>query len=324
MQHNRIIGDAKGAMMAVAGGVPARSATDKSQVPLQPPQPQQPLKCPRCDSSNTKFCYYNNYSLSQPRHFCKACKRYWTRGGTLRNVPVGGGCRKNKRVRRTSAASSPSSPSSGPGAAADAPLLPNPILRAGGAGSGPLISPYLYNVQAGNHVNLNPYNLYDLHPQGSSALGVLGLHQGSLMGDVIGATSSVNSLLSSYSLLGSSPPLASLAASNSSLHQQRFLSQGLKEASDDGDNRSHFPSFGSFEGLQMAGRGTDSEIETKGLMKVEWNINGTSTAGNINDDQMVQIGEASPGIYWNNASAVGANWSDFGSNNMGSSVTSLI
>ncbi|KAG8099870.1 hypothetical protein GUJ93_ZPchr0013g37741 [Zizania palustris] len=57
------------------------------------------LRCPRCDSANTKFCYYNNYSLSQPRHFCKACKRYWTRGGTLRNVPVGGGCRKNKRSR---------------------------------------------------------------------------------------------------------------------------------------------------------------------------------------------------------------------------------
>ncbi|XP_072986083.1 uncharacterized protein [Typha latifolia] len=56
--------------------------------------------CPRCHSSNTKFCYYNNYSLSQPRHFCKACKRYWTRGGTLRNVPVGGGCRKNKRASK--------------------------------------------------------------------------------------------------------------------------------------------------------------------------------------------------------------------------------
>ncbi|KAF2297736.1 hypothetical protein GH714_002492 [Hevea brasiliensis] len=67
-------------------------------------QPQQALKCPRCDSSNTKFCYYNNYSLSQPRHFCKACKRYWTRGGTLRNVPVGGGCRKNKRVKRPTTA----------------------------------------------------------------------------------------------------------------------------------------------------------------------------------------------------------------------------
>ncbi|KAK2382890.1 dof zinc finger protein DOF1.4 [Trifolium repens] len=69
-------------------------------------QQQQALRCPRCDSSNTKFCYYNNYSLSQPRHFCKACKRYWTRGGTLRNVPVGGGCRKNKRVKRPNHSSS--------------------------------------------------------------------------------------------------------------------------------------------------------------------------------------------------------------------------
>ncbi|XP_076937021.1 dof zinc finger protein DOF4.1-like [Bidens hawaiensis] len=64
-------------------------------------QNQTVLKCPRCGSLNTKFCYYNNYNLSQPRHYCKACKRYWTRGGTLRNVPVGGGCRKNKRTFTT-------------------------------------------------------------------------------------------------------------------------------------------------------------------------------------------------------------------------------
>ncbi|XP_057795531.1 dof zinc finger protein DOF1.2-like [Salvia miltiorrhiza] len=55
--------------------------------------------CPRCASANTKFCYYNNYSLSQPRYFCKACRRYWTKGGSLRNVPVGGGCRKSRRAR---------------------------------------------------------------------------------------------------------------------------------------------------------------------------------------------------------------------------------
>ncbi|KAJ4975450.1 hypothetical protein NE237_000556 [Protea cynaroides] len=67
-------------------------------------QPQQPQKCPRCDSLNTKFCYYNNYSLSQPRYFCKTCRRYWTQGGTLRNVPVGGGCRKGKRSKRPSTA----------------------------------------------------------------------------------------------------------------------------------------------------------------------------------------------------------------------------
>ncbi|KAL0314427.1 UNVERIFIED_CONTAM: Dof zinc finger protein DOF3.5 [Sesamum angustifolium] len=57
--------------------------------------------CPRCASTNTKFCYYNNYSLSQPRYFCKGCRRYWTKGGSLRNVPVGGGCRKSRRARAT-------------------------------------------------------------------------------------------------------------------------------------------------------------------------------------------------------------------------------
>ncbi|KAJ7299849.1 hypothetical protein O6H91_Y136300 [Diphasiastrum complanatum] len=66
------------------------------------------LKCPRCDSSHTKFCYYNNYSLAQPRHFCRTCKRYWTKGGALRNVPVGGGCRKNKRTKQRSASQAPS------------------------------------------------------------------------------------------------------------------------------------------------------------------------------------------------------------------------
>ncbi|RWR93397.1 dof zinc finger protein DOF1.4 [Cinnamomum micranthum f. kanehirae] len=92
------------------------TATSNSKA-IEKPSPTQDLalRCPRCNSSNTKFCYYNNYSLSQPRHFCKACKRYWTRGGTLRNVQVGGGCRKNKRVKRPSAA--------------DPPLLPPPASR---------------------------------------------------------------------------------------------------------------------------------------------------------------------------------------------------
>ncbi|KAL6127264.1 hypothetical protein ACLB2K_075305 [Fragaria x ananassa] len=72
------------------------------------PQKDQALNCPRCNSTTTKFCYYNNYSLSQPRYFCKTCKRYWTDGGSLRNVPVGGGSRKNKR----SSSSSPSTSNS--------------------------------------------------------------------------------------------------------------------------------------------------------------------------------------------------------------------
>ncbi|KAK9062448.1 hypothetical protein SSX86_019634 [Deinandra increscens subsp. villosa] len=64
----------------------------KTTVEICPP-------CPRCGSSNTKFCYYNNYSLTQPRYFCKGCRRYWTKGGSLRNIPVGGGCRKTRRAK---------------------------------------------------------------------------------------------------------------------------------------------------------------------------------------------------------------------------------
>ncbi|PON37857.1 Zinc finger, Dof-type [Parasponia andersonii] len=98
-------------------------------------------KCPRCESLNTKFCYYNNYSLSQPRYFCKTCRRYWTQGGTLRNVPVGGGCRKGKRARTTTSAaaaatattsSSSTTSSSGGGAGENSRLLMPQAAGGGG------------------------------------------------------------------------------------------------------------------------------------------------------------------------------------------------
>ncbi|KAL7153788.1 hypothetical protein ABFS83_04G191900 [Erythranthe nasuta] len=92
----------------LAGGTKSAAQQQENKKPR--PADMDSLKCPRCDSTNTKFCYYNNYSLSQPRYFCKSCRRYWTKGGTLRNVPVGGGCRKNKRP--SSASSSCSSASS--------------------------------------------------------------------------------------------------------------------------------------------------------------------------------------------------------------------
>ncbi|KAL7197890.1 hypothetical protein ACSBR2_020419 [Camellia fascicularis] len=59
-------------------------------------KPDKVISCPRCNSFDTKFCYFNNYNVNQPRHFCKNCQRYWTAGGTMRNVPVGAGRRKNK------------------------------------------------------------------------------------------------------------------------------------------------------------------------------------------------------------------------------------
>lgn len=61
-------------------------------------KPDKILPCPRCNSFDTKFCYFNNYNVNQPRHFCKNCQRYWTAGGTMRNVPVGAGRRKNKHL----------------------------------------------------------------------------------------------------------------------------------------------------------------------------------------------------------------------------------
>ncbi|KAF2556510.1 hypothetical protein F2Q68_00014282 [Brassica cretica] len=57
-------------------------------------KPDKILPCPRCKSSDTKFCYYNNYNVTQPRHFCRSCQRYWTSGGSMRTVPVGSGQNK--------------------------------------------------------------------------------------------------------------------------------------------------------------------------------------------------------------------------------------
>ncbi|WJX83346.1 hypothetical protein P8452_66012 [Trifolium repens] len=61
-------------------------------------KPDKIVQCPRCKSWDTKFCYFNNYNVNQPRHFCKNCQRYWTAGGTMRNVPIGAGRRKNKHL----------------------------------------------------------------------------------------------------------------------------------------------------------------------------------------------------------------------------------
>uniref|UniRef100_A0A6N2KQZ4 Dof-type domain-containing protein n=1 Tax=Salix viminalis TaxID=40686 RepID=A0A6N2KQZ4_SALVM len=71
------------------------NGTDKERVFKKP---DKILPCPRCNSLDTKFCYFNNYNVNQPRHFCKNCQRYWTAGGTVRNVPIGAGRRKNKHL----------------------------------------------------------------------------------------------------------------------------------------------------------------------------------------------------------------------------------
>ena len=63
------------------------------------PRPTGIQPCPRCGSQETKFCYYNNYNIKQPRYYCRTCQRYWTAGGALRDVPVGAGRRKMKGTK---------------------------------------------------------------------------------------------------------------------------------------------------------------------------------------------------------------------------------
>ncbi|XP_074582254.1 uncharacterized protein LOC141838327 [Curcuma longa] len=97
-------------------------AEEEQQLKRQraPPPPQPRVPCARCGSGDTKFCYYNNYNTSQPRYYCRTCKRHWTHGGTLRNVPEGGSSsKKNHRKNRNL-----SPPSSSVAAAADALKLP--------------------------------------------------------------------------------------------------------------------------------------------------------------------------------------------------------
>jgi hypothetical protein len=221
--------------------------------PPPPPQQQQPppsppeqgLRCPRCDSPNTKFCYYNNYSLSQPRHFCKTCRRYWTKGGALRNVPVGGGCRKNKRSRSAASASAAVAAASSrlslnlpvEGIAADqqaattrlgflgggAPVVSSPIGSAsgadyhGGAAVGMMALPRLHHAPAVGH--------YVPFGEWPSALGGVDVTAGGTSGHEMsgGHTGAVNSSIATS--------IESLSFINQDLHwklqQQRLAAMFL-------------------------------------------------------------------------------------------------
>ncbi|XVF40467.1 hypothetical protein PTKIN_Ptkin01aG0115900 [Pterospermum kingtungense] len=329
--------------MASTGRLMEKASQEEQ--PQQQQQQQQALKCPRCDSSNTKFCYYNNYSLSQPRHFCKACKRYWTRGGTLRNVPVGGGCRKNKRVKRPASAIDGASPTSG---ANPNPPISQPQIDVSSS-STHHINPFFYGL-ANNSSDINlPFPRfnsrsvsgagtvtdYDLQPQ-LNALG-LGFSSGIVSSDHTGDTDyqngfntkptkqiqdvvTSNPLLSSYSnIFGSStssttatPTIASLLAST--LHQHKFMNGGGVRNI---QAPNHFQGLAPFQDLQMTGN-SDNGLTMKDVKaeeaqgRMEWNV--------PCQNQLEQIGLTDPAVYWN-ATNVGG-WYDPA--NIGSSVTSLI
>ncbi|XVF25776.1 hypothetical protein REPUB_Repub13aG0242700 [Reevesia pubescens] len=322
------------------------SQEQQQQQQSQQQQQQQALKCPRCDSSNTKFCYYNNYSLSQPRYFCKACKRYWTRGGTLRNVPVGGGCRKNKRVKRPASAIDGVSSASGSN---PNPPISQPQIDIVSSTSSHHINPLFYGL-ANNPSDINlPFPArfnsrvsgletvtgYDLQPQ-FNALGLgfsSGIHVSSdhsgdndyrngfntnLTKQIQDVVTS-NPLLSSYSsIFGSSssstttsPTIASLLAST--LHQHKFMNGGVKNT----QTPNYFQALAPFQDFQMTGNSenglTMKDVKVEDPQnRMEWNV--------PCQNQLEQIGLSDPAVYWNTTS-VGA-WHDPA--NIGSSVTSLI
>ncbi|XP_011027799.1 PREDICTED: dof zinc finger protein DOF1.4-like [Populus euphratica] len=308
------------------GKLMERPSEEVLSQPQQQQQQQQALKCPRCDSSNTKFCYYNNYSLSQPRHFCKACKRYWTRGGTLRNVPVGGGCRKNKRVRRPASAveganNSVSSANPNPQTPIDH-ISPtsnhfNPLfygLNSSNPSEMDLPFPGRFNSRVYSAVS----GYHDLQPQlNALALGFSsgimstndanGFNPTKQIQDVVTS----NSLLSSYSnLFGSSttstntttPAMASLFASN-------FNQQKSTRAPNQYQNLTV-----PFEDLQMSGN-SESGVGMKGV-KIEHDQN-RSNWNVPSQNQIDQVGFSDPSMYWNTTNSVGS-WHDPA--NMGSSV----
>ncbi|KAG8385533.1 hypothetical protein BUALT_Bualt03G0055100 [Buddleja alternifolia] len=314
-----------------------------------PPPHQPPLKCPRCDSSNTKFCYYNNYSLSQPRHFCKACKRYWTRGGTLRNVPVGGGCRKNKRVKR------PQQPSNGG----------DGISSAAAATTNPNVQSQIDLTPTSNHINnplfysqlpTNPHELnfpfssfrvsndhhnnggYDHHiqPPHMNGLG-LGFSSLGLMGSEVQNMNDqynkngfkqiqdhVNS--SSTTTNTSSVPLFSSARGNNSIFfgssnfgststMASLFASGIQHHKFQSPTH-NYPGVMPYEEMQM-GKQVKEEGENN---RLEWNPNPNPNP-NQNPNQIEQINGSDPSsLVWNTTN-LGA-W--FDPSNIGSSVPSLI
>ncbi|XP_057948613.1 dof zinc finger protein DOF1.4-like isoform X2 [Malania oleifera] len=320
---------------------------------MEKPAVQQPLNCPRCDSSNTKFCYYNNYSLSQPRHFCKACKRYWTRGGTLRNVPVGGGCRKSKRVKRPAAASSAldAPPSASTAAVCNLSNITQTQMDISAAASSTHVTnhqPLFYGLpsESINHSEMNllfhprfnsGYDQHDLQLQ-FSGLGSLEFPTG-LLGSsdqyrngfrnnsskqISDGVASNNSILSSYSIFGSNSSFTSSTTTTTTTTTPAMATliastlqhqKFFSNAKETRADHNHFQGLVlPFEGLQAAGSCSEAGISLKEV-KLEEGQNRFEW-NNINpniQNQMEQLGSSDPSLYWN-AATVGA-WPDL--TNMG-------
>ncbi|EAZ26442.1 hypothetical protein OsJ_10328 [Oryza sativa Japonica Group] len=141
------------ASAAAAAAQQARpnSMADRARL-ARAPHPKPALKCPRCDSTNTKFCYYNNTPSPSPATSARPAAATGRAAARSGKVPVCGGCRRNKRSGKSSsaAAAGASSSSSKPSSSAARQLpgggaSPMPSAAAstqpGGAAAGAIIPP---------------------------------------------------------------------------------------------------------------------------------------------------------------------------------------
>ncbi|KAL8103709.1 dof zinc finger protein DOF1.4-like [Apium graveolens] len=259
-------------------------------------QQQQPLKCPRCDSSNTKFCYYNNYSLSQPRHFCKACKRYWTRGGTLRKVPVGGGCRKNKRVKKASTTPTIASESNSP--SLSAPVTTTSTNPSNASHSRiDRINPLLYGL----HSNPSSSDINLSFQRFNSMADTAPIYDYSLQQNLLGFSSSGlvdNNITTSKSFVSNYIPSPIYASSNSSVSPSSAMASLITTSSFNLEAEKSISPPNNFFGI----------IPNYSDMQMQGNSNKYVLEASSNDP--------------NSLFSVGASW--FDPANFGSSVPSLI
>lgn len=209
----------------------------------------------------------------------------------MRNVPVGGGCRKNKRVKRPSGSMDGSNTST-PGASPNPSSQPQIDISSSSNNLNPLFYGLPGSAPELNHPFSSRFNSsgYDLPPH----LNALGLGFSS------------NPLLSTYSgIFGSSSATTAATPTIASL-----LASTIK-------NNASYQALGPFDDLQLGNNGGEMALNAamkdvkmeNGHGRMEW------------QNQMDQhVGLSDPTVYWN-TNGVGGAWHDQG--NIGSSVTSL-
>ncbi|KAK7255869.1 hypothetical protein RIF29_29294 [Crotalaria pallida] len=281
-----------------SGSIRPGSLADRARMANIPMQ-EAPQKCPRCESTNTKFCYFNNYSLSQPRHFCKTCRRYWTRGGALRSVPVGGGCRRNKRSKGSSSSSSKSSPASSDRQALSANSNNSISSSDVMVGLGPPVPPPLRfmsplhqlgdnNFASGGEISLNyGLNYGAISSQMGGGIGDLNFHIGNALGGSGGGGGGGGSILSASGLDQWRVPQT---------HQFPFLT-GLE-----GSSHGLYPFEGGSSTNPAAGYGGEvrPKVSTSGMISQMASVKMEESGQELNlSRQFLGINNSASEQYWN-------------------------